>query len=100
MKKRSRRSRSIQKAELQIVKVCHGIGLCPEADAPLIECLLTQLEDRFVVVSNLHFAAVLNDSEAVPSSRSDRTVVILDQVADSFYHSIESNILLDGAGPQ
>lgn len=93
-------SRFIEKAEMEVVKVRHGIGFCPETDASLIEGLFAQLEEWLVVILDLYLAAALNDSKGMPAGLSDRAVVILDQVTGSFHYPVQADILFDGAGPK
>ena len=63
---------------MKVVKICDRIGFCPESDPPSIECLLAYLEERLIVISDLHLAPMLDDSEGMPAGCSDRTVVVLD----------------------
>lgn len=85
---------------MQIVKVRDCVGFGPEADASLVPRLLAELEERFIVISDLHFAAVLDDPQAMPRRRRDRAIVILYQVTNSLHDPVETYVLFDRACSQ
>ena len=64
------------------------------------EGVVAELKDRFIIVPDPDLATMLNDAQRVPVPLPDRAAMIFDQLAYAFDDPVETDVLLDRAGPK
>jgi hypothetical protein len=85
--------------QLKIIKITDSIRLRPEADFPLAQELIGLIKHRHVIVKDLNFAPVRDDSEPMPLSHINALIPIRDHLSYAPVHSIETDILFKQVCP-